>query len=178
MWIYEVCRDFRYSGYTFTTAVMLIDKYTEKNGFELFEYQLIGIAALLLAAKIEEPKTMPVSEYATVTDSAFTKKEIIAMEWRIIESLDKELYVKLPQGYFNPENFRVCDPEICIEKKKELLNCFIAMQLEIRSYSKNVFLLYLEAKKELENYFRKKEVSKSAIFYIENNIILEKLKMK
>lgn len=102
-WIYEVCGDFRYSAYTFTATVIIIDRYTEKNGFELDEYQLIGIAALFLAAKIEESKTQPASEYASVTENTFSVEEIFAKEWSIVESLDTELYIKLPQFHFNPD---------------------------------------------------------------------------
>lgn len=173
-WIYEVCRDFKYSIYTYTTTALLIDKYTEKNGFELWEYQLIGISSLFLGAKIEESKTKRVAEYSAITDNAFTTSEIIEKERVIFDSLGSEMYLKLPQAFFNPDEFMAHFSFLCFEEKKELLNCFIAAQLEKRSYTRNVFLLYLEAKKELENYLARKGriISEVPKFYIRNNALI------
>lgn len=170
-WIYEVCRDFKYSLYTYTTTVLIIDKYTEKNGLELGEYQLIGISSLFLAAKIEESKTRRVSEYSLVTDKAFTGQDIIRKEWAIFESLGHELHLKLPQFFFNPEYFQSHFSFLSFEHKKELLNCFIAAQLEIRSYTRNAFLLYLESKREMENWLTRQSrvLAESMVFYIRNN---------
>lgn len=176
-WLYEVCRDFRYSLYTYTAAVLIVDKYTEKNGFELKEYQLIGISCLFLAAKIEESKTRRVLEYSVVTDGAFTEKEILRKEWSIFESLDHELHLKLPQHYFNPDYFKSHFSFLDFEYKKELLNCFIASQLEIRSYTRNVFLLYLESKREMEVWLANgyKTIPEIAKFYIRNNPLIHNI---
>lgn len=173
-WIYEVCRDFRYSLYTYTTTVLIIDKYTEKNGFELPRYQLIGISSLFLAAKIEESVTKPVSEYSMVTDRAFTEKEIVQWEWMIFESLGHELYMRLPQFFFNPDYFRKHFSFLRLVQKKELLNCFIAARLEMKSYTENVFLLYVESKREMEKWLTRqgKTLAESMTFYIRNNPIV------
>lgn len=174
-WIYEVCRDFRYSIYTYTTASLIIDKYTEKNGFKLDEYQLIGISSLFLAAKIEESVTKRVSEYSIITDSAFPEESIIKKEQQILESLDHNLLMKLPQFFFNPNYFNSNFPMFHFEEKLELLNCFIAAKIEERSFSKNVFILYLESKREMECFLEKKHrrIPETLRFYIENNIKLE-----
>lgn len=176
-WIYEVCRDFRYSSYTYTTAVLLVDKYTEKNGFCIDEYQLIGIACLFLAAKIEESKTRRVLEYSIVTDRAFSTKEIIEKELDIFESLEEDLHTKLPQFFFNPEYFEKQFSFLDVEERKELFNCFIAAHLEGRSYTKNSFLLYLESKKEMEKSVGGKGmiIPESVRFYIENSPIVSNL---
>lgn len=173
-WIYEVCRDFNYSIYTYTAATLIIDKYTEKNGFQLNEYQLIGISSLFLAAKIEESKTKSVSEYSTITDNAFSVESIITKEQQIFESLDHNLLMKLPQFFFNLSYFQSNFATLCLEEKLELLNCFIAAKLEERSFSKNVFVLYLESKREMEHFMEKtyRRIPEALRFYIENNIKL------
>ncbi|ELA41251.1 uncharacterized protein VICG_01740, partial [Vittaforma corneae ATCC 50505] len=127
-----------------------------------------------LAAKIEESKTKRVLEYSVVTDGAFTAKEILRTEWSIFESLDHELHLKLPQYYFNPDYFRTRFSFLEFEHKKELLNCFIAAQLEVRSYTRNVFLLYLESKREMEVWLADeyKTVPEMAKFYIKNNPLI------
>lgn len=169
-WIYEVCRDFRYSQYTFTLAVLIVDKYTEKCGFELDEYQLLGITSLFLAAKIEESKTRPVQEYSMVTDFSYSEAEIIFRERLILQTLNYDIFPKLPQFYFDVNYFSSNFGSFNLDDKKEVFNCFIASQLEKSSYSNNVFLLYLESKGEMENILSGRKVIKDSIkFYIENN---------
>lgn len=170
-WIYEVCRDFRYTQYTYTLAVLIVDRYTEKSGFHLDEYQLLGISSLFLAAKIEESKTKPVGDYAMVTDYSHTVEEIIAKETAILEAMDYNIFPKLPQFYFDLNYFGSHFSSLDLQEKKEVLSCFIASQLERSSYSNNVFLLYLESKGEMEKVFIGKEsLMECTKFYIENNI--------
>lgn len=178
-WIYEVCRDFKYTQYTYTLSVLIVDKYTEKSGFELDEYQLLGISSLFLAAKIEEKTTKPVSEYAVVTDFSYSVNEIISKETLILETVDYNIFPKLPQFFFDVNYFNSNFSNLDLEEKKEMLSCFIASQLERASYSNNVFLLYLESKTEMEKaYGSRKSLRECAKFYIENNAkakeILEK----
>lgn len=170
-WIYEVCKDFKYSQYTYTLAVLIVDKYTEKSGFELDEYQLLGISSLFLSAKIEESKTRSVNEYSMVTDFSYSVSEIILKEKIILETLNYNIFPKLPQFYFDVNYFSTNFLTIDLEEKKEILSCFIASQLERSSYSNNVFLLYLESKGEMEKTLSdKKTIKECTKFYIENNV--------
>lgn len=168
-WIYEVCKDFKYLEYTYIITVLIIDTYTEKHGFDLEEYQLIGITALFIGAKIEEPTTHLVSEYAAVTDGAFSEQEIIKKEAAMLETINFNITAKLPQFYFNLDYFNNNFKEFSLAEKKEILNCFIAAQLEQNVCTKNMFLLYLEAVREMETAFNTFLYSESIRFYIENN---------
>lgn len=168
-WIYEVCKDFNYSEYTYITAVLIIDRYTEKHVFDLDEYQLIGIASLLIAAKIEEPKTRPISEYASVTDNSFCQLEIVQKEKSILVVLDYNITNKLPQSYLNVDYLKNNFKQYSFEERRELLNCYIAAQLEQSIYTKNMFLLYLQAIREMEKEFKTVVYSEATRFYIKNN---------
>lgn len=168
-WVYEVCKDFEYSQYTYTTTLLIIDTYTERQGFDLEEYQLIGISSLFLGAKIEESKTRAASEYSLVTDCAYSSKEIIEKERHILEVLDYKILLKLPQFYFNIDYFSNNFLEFTLEEKKEILNCFIASQMEQSSYTKNMFLLYLESIREMERVLSSSICPETIRFYIEHN---------
>ena len=168
-WIYEVCGDFRYSSYTYITTLIIIDAYTEKNGFDINEYQLIGISALFLSAKIEEPVTKKVKEYSLVTDNGYSVKEIIEKEKEILELLEYNIKIKLPHSYFNLDYFRNNFLVLEVEEKREILNCIIAALMERSSYTKNMFLLYLEAVREMEMVLNSSIVDPDVQFYLDNN---------
>ena len=53
-WICHVHNRFKLLPETLFLAINIVDCYTEKNSFELNQYQLIGIGALLIASKYEE----------------------------------------------------------------------------------------------------------------------------
>ncbi|KAM0687180.1 hypothetical protein COBT_001581, partial [Conglomerata obtusa] len=49
-WLFEVTLDFCYSPFTYIRTVVLLDKFPHAS----MDTQLVGIAALLLCAKVEE----------------------------------------------------------------------------------------------------------------------------
>ncbi|KAI5152011.1 hypothetical protein ENBRE01_2500 [Enteropsectra breve] len=174
-WIYEVCADFGYNNYTYVTALLIVDSYTEKAGFELDEYQLIGISSLVLAAKIEEQKLKRISEYAIVTDSSYTPEEILAKESDILRVLEFNMLFSLPHRFLNSEYFRRNFSGFALLEKTELLHCCISALMEKKSYTKNMYVLYLEAVRELEVFLGGEARSKSLRFYIEKNRILKNM---
>ncbi|KAI5168540.1 hypothetical protein PAEPH01_0221 [Pancytospora epiphaga] len=98
-WLYEVCQDFRYNSQTYTIAARLVDSYTSKKGLDPKKYQLVGIACLFLAAKIEETKTFRVDDYVAVTDGSVTMKEIIDKEKEIILMGSYDVCISMPHNY-------------------------------------------------------------------------------
>lgn len=166
-WIFEVCNDFEYSNVTYVTAVLIIDSFTEKCGFEVEEYQMIGITCLFIAAKIEESVTKKVSDYSMVTDNTFTPEQIMQKEREIVSALDYNLLFTLPHKYFNIEYFNCHFTNLSFEEKQEILFCTIAALMERSSYTKNMFLLYLEAVKEMEDFIEKSDIDRNIKFYIQ-----------
>lgn len=173
-WLYEVCVDFKYSHYTYVTCLLIADHYTEKKGFDLQEYQLIGIASLLIAAKVEESKTKPLSEYSIVTDGAYNCQEIISMETEIIETLDYNIFFKLPHSHFNVNYFSANFTEYSLREKQDVLNCVLSALFERNGYTKNMFLLYLEAVREVEKILKGQEVDDDILFYISNRKLVDR----
>lgn len=50
--------------------------------------QLIGVSAMLVACKYEETYSPDISDFVYITDSSFTKEQILAMEKCICAKLD------------------------------------------------------------------------------------------
>jgi len=57
----------------------------------LDRYQLVGITALLLASKYEEIHPFSPSDASYITDHAYEKDEVIAMEFEILTRLNYDL---------------------------------------------------------------------------------------
>ena len=58
--------------------------------------QLVGVAAMLVAAKYEEIYSPEVNDFVYITDDAYTEKDILRMEIRILATLNFDLGRPLP----------------------------------------------------------------------------------
>jgi len=168
-WIYEVCMDFKYSSFTYVTAAMVIDEYTEKITFAISEYQLIGISCVFIAAKIEERYRMTVSEYAHVTDKSCTESEILKKELEILEAINYKMPPKLPQAYFDVGYFRSRFKKYKMAESQEIVYCIISAMMENKNAAKNSFHFYLEAVREMESIVATGRVPAEIEFYINKN---------
>lgn len=167
-WLYEVVRDFHYSSFSFITSVVIIDSFSPL-GFELKDYQLIGITALFIAAKVEEPKTHRTQEYSRVTDNTFSVGDIIAKEKEILESLNYKFNIKAPYCYIDKEYSLPKLSKCTLEQKGELFQAFLASKIEETPLINNTPMLYLETIKDIEKSVLTNKYSESAKFYIDNN---------
>lgn len=167
-WIFEVCRDFRYSNYTHATAVQIVDLYTRKHGLNLSMYQLLGTSALFLAAKIEEKQTRKVLEYSMVTESSCSVRDILSMERKLIDAIDTGI-IEIPHVYCHLDFFKNNFPTLSMEMKTELFNCILATALERTTRSDNMFFLYLEAIKEMETLLKSRTPADDIEFYLGNS---------
>ena len=174
-WLREVCNDFDYSNYTYVTSLIIIDSFTEKNSFDLDDYQLIGITSLFIAAKIEEKQTKSIKDYSLVTDNTYSSIEIKNKEIDILSTLDYSIQYTLPQAHFNYDYISSIHQDYSLDEKIEILNCIIFAFMERRSCTKNMKLLYLEALKDMKMFLNNEKSSADVAFYIKKNSFLEKL---
>merc|ERR1712025_1445013 len=58
--------------------------------------QLVGVAAMLVASKYEEIYAPEVKDFVYITDRAYTEKDILRMEVRILAALNFDLGRPLP----------------------------------------------------------------------------------
>ena len=112
-WMYDVSVDFNYHHITLLTAILMVEKYTDRFGFLLENYQLIGITALYVAAKIEETNTQKISVYEKVTDYTYTKIEILKCERKLLDFLDYDLSKCLGSLLLSKVNTEININKIC-----------------------------------------------------------------
>lgn len=150
-WLYEVVVDFEYQPHTFILTVAIVDKYGK-----ISEYQLLGITALFIAAKIEECACKDVREYAEVTDNAFGKEDILNMELDIMMHFNFNFNFVLPQSFLKA----VMDREMVY--LLFVVVCYV-LEKEMNMYHA------MEASKKIMTQLHEKGIPKEMSFYFERN---------
>ncbi|GAQ82905.1 Cyclin A [Klebsormidium nitens] len=98
-WLVEFVAEFNLQMETLFLSVAIMDKFlSEGRLLKKSSLQLLGIASLFLAVKLEEtqPPCM-VNDFCEVTNLAFNKEQIIEMEGTILNSLKFTLFI--PTAY-------------------------------------------------------------------------------
>ncbi|CAD7698820.1 unnamed protein product [Ostreobium quekettii] len=92
-WIVEVHAKFKLMPETLFLTVNLIDRYLSTVRVGRKRLQLVGIAALLIAAKYEEIWPPEVQDFIDICDHAYTRPEILDMERSMLIELGWKLTV-------------------------------------------------------------------------------------
>lgn len=97
-WLVGVHGQFHLLQETLYTTVAILDRFLQADLADVTrkKLQLVGVAAMLVAAKYEEIYAPEVKDFVYITDRAYTEKEILRMELRILNSLKFDLGRPLP----------------------------------------------------------------------------------
>ncbi|KAF6216305.1 hypothetical protein GE061_000645 [Apolygus lucorum] len=88
-WIVEVCDVYKLHRETYHLTVDYLDRYLcQSQNISKGQLQLIGVTALLIAAKYEEIYPPKISDFAYITDGACTDQDIIKMENLMVQVLE------------------------------------------------------------------------------------------
>lgn len=92
-WLVEVSQEFRLHDETLFLGVSLVDQFMgrKRNSLPRHELQLLGLAALLIAAKFEEIYPPLVADLIYVADNIYTRQELLTMEERVLDLLGFDL---------------------------------------------------------------------------------------
>ncbi|KAL6867332.1 hypothetical protein ACP4OV_015356 [Aristida adscensionis] len=92
-WLVMVAEEFKLQAETLYLAVSYVDRVLTKDVISRNKLQLLGVTALLVAAKYEENESskMKVNIYCDITDSTYTKQQVVKMEADLLKSLNFEL---------------------------------------------------------------------------------------
>lgn len=90
-WLVEVHSKYRLHDETLWLAVQIVDRYLQTSQVMRNRLQLIGVAAMLIAAKFEEIHPPEVRDFAYITDNTYSKQEILDMEAVILNVLAFDL---------------------------------------------------------------------------------------
>mmetsp|Transcript_17743 Transcript_17743/g.23918 ORF Transcript_17743/g.23918 Transcript_17743/m.23918 type:complete len:135 (-) Transcript_17743:475-879(-) len=93
-WLFDVSEHFKLCDRTTQLAVAYLDRFlTTERDLARSQLQLLGVSALKLADCFNETsreffRMLSAHEYASMTTNEFSAAEIIAMEQRIVNTLD------------------------------------------------------------------------------------------
>eukprot|EP00033_Pygsuia_biforma_P005420 GCRY01005981.1.p1 GENE.GCRY01005981.1~~GCRY01005981.1.p1 ORF type:complete len:419 (+),score=75.31 GCRY01005981.1:138-1394(+) len=89
-WLVEVHLKFRLMQETLFMTASIIDRYLSKKLVRRQELQLVGMTAMLIAAKVEEIYAPEVHDFCYISDHAYAKEDVIRMEKDILLTLKFE----------------------------------------------------------------------------------------
>jgi len=110
-WLVDVNLKFKLLPQTLFMTVNIIDRYLAAREIPRTHLQLVGSAALMIAAKFEEVYPPLLKDYVAVCDYAYGKSEILSMECKILHALNFDIcqtssysYLKLFNSRFRLED--------------------------------------------------------------------------
>ncbi|XP_041656608.1 cyclin-A1 [Cheilinus undulatus] len=87
-WLVEVVQEYELRSETLLLAVNYLDRFLSHTAYvKRGKLQLVGTAALMIAAKYEEISPPELSEFVYTTDSTYTKKQLVRTESIFLQML-------------------------------------------------------------------------------------------
>ena len=90
-WLVEVHLKFKLMVETLYLTVNLIDRFLEKETITRNKLQLVGVTAMFLASKYEEIYAPECRDFVYISDKAYTREQILAMEGTMLAKLNFQL---------------------------------------------------------------------------------------
>jgi len=87
-WLVDVHKKYKLHPETLFLAIGLVDRFLERRNTARRHLQLVGVAALLIAAKFEELYPPQVQDFVYITDKAYSKEEVLRMEVSMLTVLE------------------------------------------------------------------------------------------
>jgi cyclin A len=90
-WLVEVSEEYKLNGETLSLAINYIDRFLSFMSVVRAKLQLVGTAAILIAAKYEEIYPPEIGEFVYITDDTYTKVQVLRMEKLLLKVLSFDL---------------------------------------------------------------------------------------
>ncbi|XP_010895519.1 cyclin-A2 [Esox lucius] len=150
-WLVEVGEEYKLQNETLYLAVNYIDRFLSSMSVLRGKLQLVGTAAMLLAAKFEEIYPPEVAEFVYITDDTYTKKQVLRMEHLVLKVLSFDLASPTINQFLT--QYFLTQP---VSNKVESLSMFLG---ELSLVDSDPFLKYLPSQ------------TAAAAFIVANNVI-------
>ncbi|CAI5505370.1 unnamed protein product [Closterium sp. Naga37s-1] len=95
-WLIEVHLKFKLMPETLFLTANLIDRYLSLAPVRRRNLQLVGVTAMLIASKYEEIWAPEVRDFVYISDNAYSRAEVIALEKEMLNALRFQLTVPTP----------------------------------------------------------------------------------
>ena len=112
-WLIEVHFKLNMQRKTLFHCIFIIDAYLSKKTIERTNFQLLGLAALLIACKESEINYPPLPSFIAFSENAFTLEKLKEMEINIIQELDYDIFAPTAEEFFaiNAEYFEFTEKQ-------------------------------------------------------------------
>ncbi|XP_068190956.1 G2/mitotic-specific cyclin-B1 [Antennarius striatus] len=107
-WLVQVNLKFRLLQETMYMTVGIIDRFLQDHPVPKKQLQLVGVTAMFLASKYEEMYPPEISDFAYVTDRAYTTAQIRDMEMTILRVLKFQIGRPLPLQFLRRAS-KICE---------------------------------------------------------------------
>ncbi|KAI6003422.1 cyclin-like protein [Pisolithus marmoratus] len=87
-WLLQVHLRWHMLPETLWIAINIVDRFLSRRPVALVKLQLVGVTAMFIAAKYEEIVAPSVDEFVYMTESGYTKEEILKGERVVLQTLD------------------------------------------------------------------------------------------
>ncbi|XP_045480463.1 cyclin-A2 [Harmonia axyridis] len=98
-WLVEVAEEYRLHTETLYLAIYFIDRFLSYMSVVRSKLQLVGTAAMYIAAKYEEVYPPDITEFVYITDDTYTRRQLIRMEHLILKVLQFDLTTPSPCSF-------------------------------------------------------------------------------
>ncbi|KAI5576634.1 hypothetical protein BDE02_09G057600 [Populus trichocarpa] len=96
-WLIDVHRKFLLMPETLYLTINIVDRFLALKLVPRRELQLVGISSMLIACKYEEIWAPEVNDFVRISDNAYIREQVLAMEKEILGKL--EWYLTVPTPY-------------------------------------------------------------------------------
>lgn len=100
-WLIDVHAKFLLGQETLFLAINLIDRFLCKCRINRSKLQLVGVTALMIACKYDEIITPHIKDFVYITDNAYSKEEVFAMENSMLLTLKYEIVIPSSLSFFD-----------------------------------------------------------------------------
>ncbi len=90
-WLVEVAEEYHLNNETLHLAKHYIDRFLAMSKVTRARLQLVGVAAMLIAAKFEEVFPPTVDDFVYISDNTFSRPQVIEMESLMLNTLQFDL---------------------------------------------------------------------------------------
>ncbi|MED6162031.1 cyclin [Stylosanthes scabra] len=143
-WLVEVAEEYKLLSDTLYLSISYIDRYLSMNRITKPYLQLLGVSAMLIAAKYEEINPPHVEEFCFITDNTYNKSEVVEMEAEILKSLNFEMGSPTIKTFLRRFNDIACEDQKGQKLQFEFL-CYYLAELSLLEYACLKFLPSLVA---------------------------------
>lgn len=95
-WMLEVSYKFKLVAETYFLAISIVDRYLQRKEVARADLQLVGVAAILVASKVEEVYSIEIGDLVYISDNTYTKQQIILAERDVLCTIAWNVTVPYP----------------------------------------------------------------------------------